>query len=440
MRSATLIILALCATASSIFAESVPYRMPPRAIADIADAPPTPRVILDPTGTWLLVLEHPALGSMAELSREELRLAGIRLNPSTNARSRRDVAIRAELLRVADGSARAIQGLPAEPRLDDVSFSPDGGSVALTHTTDGGMELWVVDVVTATAKRIASGLNGVFDDVYHWRSDGQSLVARTIPRDRGAAPLAPSVPEGPVVQETSGETAAAWTYQDLLESPHDEALFEHYGTAQIVEVDLDGKTTLLGAPTLASRAEPSPSGRLLLVERLERPFSYLVPHGRFAKRVEVWERSGNLVREVARIPLAENVPLGRNAVALGPRAIQWRPDEDATLFWAEAQDGGDPKAEASVRDKVFSFGAPFDSEPREIASLGLRFGEAFWGTAALRWCASGGGRIGASDSGSSIRLPELRDRSSSSTTPTRTATTFPERPWSRRMLEGSRSF
>jgi dipeptidyl aminopeptidase/acylaminoacyl peptidase len=150
-----------------------------------------------------------------------------------------------------------------------------------------------------------------------------------------------------------------------------------------VEVDLEGGTTIVGVPTLASRADPSPDGKLLLVERLERPFSYLVPHSRFGKSVEIWERSGKLVREVARVPLAENVPLGRNAVPLGPRAIQWRPDEDATLFWVEAQDGGDPKADASVRDKVFSFGAPFDSEPRELASLGLRFGEAFWGDGRL---------------------------------------------------------
>jgi dipeptidyl aminopeptidase/acylaminoacyl peptidase len=379
MKSATLTILALCATASPSFAESVPYRMPPKAIADIADALPTPQVVLDPTGTWLLVLEHPALASMADLSNEELRLAGIRLNPSTNARSRRDVGIRAELLRVADASTRSIQGLPGAPRIDDVSFSPDGAYFAFTHTTDDGMELWVGDVATATAKRVAAGLNGVFDDIYHWRSDGRGLVTRIVPANRGAAPAAPGVPLGPIVQETSGENAAAWTYQDLLESPHDEDLFEHYGSAQIVELDIDGRTTMVGAPTLASRAEPSPDGKLLLVERLERPFSYLVPYSRFGKSVEIWERSGKLVREVARVPLAENVPLGRNAVPLGPRAIQWRPDEDATLFWVEAQDGGDPKAQVAVRDKVFSFGAPFDSEPREVASLGLRFGDAFWG-------------------------------------------------------------
>jgi dipeptidyl aminopeptidase/acylaminoacyl peptidase len=412
MRSATLGIFALLLTAGSSFGESVPYRMPPKAMADIADAPPTPRVVLDPTGTWLLVLHHPALDSIADLSREELRLAGIRFNPQTNARSRRDVAIRAEILRLADGSTRAIQGLPAAPRIDDVSFSPDGAHFAFTHTTDDGMELWVGDVATATAKHLASGLNGVFENVFHWRSDGRSLVVRTVPRNRGAAPAAPKVPEGPVVQETSGETAAAWTYQDLLESPHDEDLFEHYGRAQIVEVDLDGKTTLVGEPALLSRAEPSPDGSRLLVERLERPFSYLVPHERFGKKVEIWDRSGALVREVAHVPLAENVPLGRNAVPLGPREIQWRPDEDATLFWVEAQDGGDPKAAASVRDKVFSFGQPFDGEPREIASLGLRFGEAFWGEGRLAlvrewWWADRRERIWKLDASSSAPGPKL---------------------------------
>jgi dipeptidyl aminopeptidase/acylaminoacyl peptidase len=411
MKSGTLAILILCASASS-FGESVPYRMPPKAIADIADAPPTPQVVLDPAGEWLLSLEHPALDSIADLSQDELRLAGIRLNPATNARSRRNVAIKAELLRVADGSSRPIQGLPASPRIDHVSFSPDGTHFAFTHTTAEGLELWVADVATGTAKRILSKLNGVFDDMYQWRSDGKSLIARTVASNRGTAPKAPSVPEGPIVQETTGESAAAWTYQDLLESPHDEDLFEYYGTAQLIEVGLDGKTTPIGAPVLASRSEPSPDGTVLLVERLERPFSYLVPFTRFAKRVEVWERSGKMVREVARVPLAENVPLGRNAVPLGPRAIQWRPEENATLFWVEAMDGGDPRAAASVRDKVFSFQAPFDAEPRELASLGLRFGEAFWcenGVALIRewWWADRREHLWKLDTSGAAAAPKL---------------------------------
>lgn len=368
------VFLLVSAFAASAVAESVRYQTPPKAIADIADAAPTPGVVVDPARAWLLLMERPSMPLIAELSQEELRLAGIRMNPATNARSRRDTAVALTLVRIDDGSEHTIAGLPAPLRADDVEFSPDGRTVAFSQTTDSSMELWVVDLNSLSAKRILSGLNGVFPgEPYHWRSDGRSLVARTVPRDRGAAPAAPRVPEGPIVQETSGEVAAAWTYQDLLESPHDEALFEHYGRAQIVEVDLDGRVTLLGSPSLVPRAEPSPDGDFVLVEHLERPYSYLVPHGRFARRVEIWDRSGKLVREVARLPLAENVPLGRNAVATGPREIAWRPDLDAALTWVEAQDGGDPKAPASVRDKLFSFAAPFTGEPGELASLGLRF-------------------------------------------------------------------
>jgi dipeptidyl aminopeptidase/acylaminoacyl peptidase len=362
-------------------AQSIPYRTPPQAIVAIADAEPTPGVVLDPTRKWLLLLERRAMPDIRELAQEELRLAGIRINPETNGRSRRDTAYGMKLVSVADGSERAIEGLPAEARIDDVRFSPDGSHVAFTQTGESGIELWLADVASARARKLLDGLNGIFDP-FDWRSDSRSLVAKVVPKDRGRAPEAPRVPEGPIVQETTGEAAAAWTYQDLLETPHDEALFAHYGSAELVEAGVDGATIALGKASLIDRAEPSPDGKFVLVSHVERPFSYLVPHSRFGRRVEVWDRSGTLVREVARLPLAENVPLGRNAVPTGPRDIGWRPDEDASLHWVEAQDGGDPRQPASVRDKLYTFAAPFDGEPAEILSLGLRLGEVYWGSAA----------------------------------------------------------
>ena len=37
----------------------------------------------------------------------------------------------------------------------------------------------------------------------------------------------------------------------------------------------------------------------------------------------------------------------------GVRGHGWRADVPATLYWAEAQDGGDPRRPAPVRDRVF---------------------------------------------------------------------------------------
>ena len=91
------VLLALSASAQ----ERVTYQMPPQAIADIADAPPTPGVVLDPTKQWLVVLERKSLGSIDELAQTEYRLAGLRIHPATNARSRRSLATRMTLVSVA---------------------------------------------------------------------------------------------------------------------------------------------------------------------------------------------------------------------------------------------------------------------------------------------------------------------------------------------------
>ena len=62
--------------------------MPPKAIADIVDAPATPGVSISPDKKQILIMERSSLTSIEELSQPELRLAGLRINPATNGRSR----------------------------------------------------------------------------------------------------------------------------------------------------------------------------------------------------------------------------------------------------------------------------------------------------------------------------------------------------------------
>ncbi|WP_251274275.1 hypothetical protein, partial [Enterobacter hormaechei] len=78
-----------------------------------------------------------------------------------------------------------------------------------------------------------------------------------------------------------------------------------------------------------------------------------VPVDSFPRRIEVIDRaSGKLVHTVAVRPLVEGLPTGNDAEVTGVRDIRWRGDADATLVWAEAQDGGDPNRDAKVRDAV----------------------------------------------------------------------------------------
>ena len=116
---------------------------------------------------------------------------------------------------------------------------------------------------------------------------------------------------------------------------------------------------------------PSSDEAHLLVGRLHRPFSYQVTAGSFPQDVQVWDRSGKVEYSVASLPLSDRVPLA--GVRTGPRSYQWVPEKPATLTWAEALDGGDPKAKVPFRDRIVSIAAPFSGQPKEIFKTEERF-------------------------------------------------------------------
>src|SRR5690606_32639175 len=165
----------------------------------------------------------------------------------------------------------------------------------------------------------------------------------------------------------------------LLGNARDEALFTYYMTSQLARVGLDGAVRDIGQPDMYVGASVSPDGRHLLRQRLERPFSYLVPYSRFPRRIDVIDLEGRLLHTVAMLPLVEGLPTGNDAVATGVRRIAWRADAPATLVWAEAQDGGDPARETEVRDRVFAHAAPFAGEPQALADLSMRYAGITWG-------------------------------------------------------------
>lgn len=357
------------------------YRTPAQELVDLVDAPPTPRVSVSPDRRYLLVQELPSLPGIEELAERELRLAGLRIRPRTHGPSRERYVEDLRLVSVEDGSERAVQGLPEEAKLSHFTWSPGGAHAAFAHTGRDGIELWVLETATARARRLGDfrlNLAGPADP--EWLPSGDGMIAPLVVPDAGPEPPAPKVPGGPVVRETTGEAAPARTYQDLLENPHDEALFEHYLTAQLARVGLDGAVRELGRPGILWDADPSPDGRFLLVETLHRPFSYLVPAYRFPRTVEVWNAgTGETVRMLAALPLQEGVPIAFGSVPTGPRSHQWRADADAEVLWAEALDDGDASKEAEERDRLFLLAAPFEDEPTPLATLGLRFGSVEWG-------------------------------------------------------------
>ena len=356
--------------------EAATYRVPSAQIVSAFDAPPLPQVIVSPTRQVLALTMRKGSPRLSELARPVLRLAGERVDPKTNGPHRTATnggGYAITLKRIADGREIAVT-MPAHASVSNVHFSPDGSRLSFTQTNDAAIELWVADAATGQAKLMsgASRLNAATGDPCDWLHDSVTMICQLVPPDRGAPPAEPLVPAGPNVLENHGKAAPAPTYEDMIRTPHDEALFDYYFASQLAAIDTaTGRRTVIGRPAILTTITPSPDDRFVLVSRVKRPYSHLIPMDGFPQQVEIWSRRGEIARTVADIPSREGVTL--TGVRTGPREYRWRPDQPATLVWVEALDGGDLKNAVPFRDKVVSLGAPFTGEPVELTRTEYRF-------------------------------------------------------------------
>jgi len=376
------------------------YRMPPPEVAQFVVRPESPSISLSPNRDQLLYLMRPPSNPpVSELARPELKLAGLRIDESQNSRSRMSgntgIAI-GPMPSTEDEINRyePFTGVPEGATINYVSWASDSSKVAFTVRFAGPSvevrappELWIADVATRACRPLlppGAGLLNTLLESYSWL-DSDTLLVCVIPAGRAPRPQRPPTPRGPRIQSnTGGNVAQARTYADLLKDSHDADLFEHYCTSEFVKVDVStGAAVPFAAGGIYTRCDPSPDGQFVILEELQRPFSYAVPCGRFPKRVWVVDREGATVREVCALPLADDIPIVNNSCRKGPRGINWRPDKPAELYWTEAQDGGDPRVEASPRDITFT--ADFHGAHGPGGSgvptfqTNLRFGGVSWG-------------------------------------------------------------
>lgn len=356
------------------------YKMPPKAIADLVDAPGTPGVSVSPNKKHILILERASLPSIEELSQPELRLAGLRINPVTNGRSRTRYYTGMIIQDLGSGTQKRVKGLPKNGRISNVSWSPNAKHIAMTVTHGAQINLYLVKAASGRASLLLkTPLNAIYGSPFSWLSDSKSILAKTILSGRGEPPRPSLVPQGPVIQENMGKIAPVRTYQDLLTNAHDEALFAYYMNAQMVLVNLKGKAKNIGKPGMIRFAEPSPNGKYILMKTIHRPFSYLVPVYRFPMRVDVLDIHGKTISVLRDMPLAESLPKGFGAVLTGPRSFGWRADAGAVIYYVNALDGGDPKVAADFRDEIFTMDAPFNQSAQSLMQLDLRYAGIMWG-------------------------------------------------------------
>lgn len=383
MKIKHLLLLLLFVGGVSFAQENLTYQKPPKSILDLADFERAPSVSTDSKMRYMLLLYRNTYKSLDDLNQDELRLGGLRVNPVTNISSTVTYINNLKTRKVSDKTERAVTGLPSNPKISNLSWSPDETKIAFSNTTSTGVELWVLDVAASKATKLTDAtVNANLGNPFSWFSDNRNILVKMLPANR-AKLLDPKkdLPTGPIVSTADGSKSQNRTYQDLLKNKADEANFETIVTSELYKIDLDGNSNLFRKADMYAGESFSPDGNYLMLTTLEKPFSYIVPLNRFPMRTIVYDKNGGAVKTVNEVPLNEVIPKGFMAVRKGKREMGWRNDKPATLYFVEALDQGDPGNKVDYRDQVFVWDAPFGELPKPLAKTAQRFSGIIWGDA-----------------------------------------------------------
>jgi dipeptidyl aminopeptidase/acylaminoacyl peptidase len=362
--------------------DAVSYQTPPKDIADLLLAKPTPTIKIDSKATWMLVSERNSYPTVEELGQPEYRVAGLRLNPNNFSPSRQTYINNFSLKNIKTNKEYMVYGLPPGLLAGNVSWSPGESKIAFTHTTGSRVDLYVIDLTSQRASRINKfPLNIVLGNAYTWVDENTILYKAAI-QPASNAPQKPITPKGPTVQQNLGKTAPSVTYQDLIKSPFDEQIFEFYATAQLIE-NKNGVETNVGKPGIISSFVLSPDKKYLLMKTLKKPFSYLVTAFGFPSTISINDLTGKQIKVLAELPSSEGTPSGYDNTQNVPRAFDWRDDEAATITWATPLDSGIMKKNVPFHDAVYALSAPFTGEGKELFKTKYRYRTTIWGDASL---------------------------------------------------------
>ncbi|MFK7981613.1 MAG: S9 family peptidase, partial [Saprospiraceae bacterium] len=314
------------------------YQKPSDEILALVEVPLPPLVKMNTKGTIAVLLYRDVYKSIEELSVKEMRLAGLRINPTTNISSRERYYFKLTIKDIIANKEYPIKGLPQNAQLANLAWSHQETKLAFTNTTEEGVELWVLNLAKKKAKRLTEAtLNANLGMPFMWRKNDKSLLVRFLPQNKQALiDMASTVPTGPIISTNEGQKAQNRTYQDLLKNKQDEFNFDQLTHSELYLVKLSGTKKIWKEKAIYKSIYPSPDGNYYLISTIERPYSYLVPYHRFPFKTILYDRKGNEVKTLLKVPLIEDLPKGFMAVRKGIRNIFWRSDKPASIYWTEA--------------------------------------------------------------------------------------------------------
>jgi dipeptidyl aminopeptidase/acylaminoacyl peptidase len=370
--------------ALSLFAvaqENLVYQKPSKTILDLADYQRAPSVSMDTKKEYVLLSYRSTYKTLDDLNQDELRLAGLRINPVTNISSTVTYINNLKLRKIKSDNEVQVIDLPINPRISNLLWSPNDKKILFSNTVSTGVELWVIDVASAKATKLTEAkVNANLGNPFSWFNDNETILVKMLPKNR--TPLLDAkkdLPTGPIISTADGVKSQNRTYPDMLKNKNDEVNFENSITSELYKVHLNGTATLFKKADMYVGERFSPDGNYLMITTMHKPFSYIVPLSRFPMKTVVYDKNGAEIKTVNEVSLNEIMPKGFMSVRKGKREMTWRNDKPATLSYVVALDEGDQANKVEFRDEVFLWDAPFNDQPTSLMKTPQRFSDIIWG-------------------------------------------------------------
>lgn len=402
--------MTLCAFAQTSEGSINSFRKPAAEIEAITMAAPVPSTTFNSQYTTAVIASSDCRSvPIAELAASEVRIGGLRIDPKTFSQTREAYSVRLEVLNVATGATVPVTGIPANPKIKSVTWAPSGQSFAFTNTTSAGVDLYLVNAADAKAVKINTlRVNSIMGTPFLFLND-TDILYKSVPADRRQAPVQ-GLAKANVVQENLGERHSGLrTYQDLLNGPFDEEMFD-YACTSILAVYTPSGTKTIGEPSVYRSLDPSPDGKYIMAVTEHHPYSYMETHRSWPSKQFIMDIEGKMVKMLndgtVKKDKAESGKDDKDAKKEPkPSGFAWRADKPAVLTWnessasagagarpapaadADKKDGEKPedKPEQTHTDKMYQCQAPFnfESDKQIVAAPEYRMGRVTWGNDGL---------------------------------------------------------
>ena len=134
-----ILFLFLFIQAFSFAQENVTFQKPPKSILELVDFERAPNVIMNSKHDYILYTYRDNYKTLEDLSQDEMKLGGLRINPTTNISSTITYLTNLKIQKFGTTEIKQVTGLPSNPKIANVNWSPDDSKISFTNTISSGV-------------------------------------------------------------------------------------------------------------------------------------------------------------------------------------------------------------------------------------------------------------------------------------------------------------